>query len=67
MQDTKLYETIENEVVLDKWGNVDIAYYENKASEMRSEYLTELFATLRTRLSNGLRHLTSAPGHARSA
>lgn len=51
----------ENDVVLDAWGNIDVAYYEAKAVEMRSEYLTQLFASWRANVAAALRSFFSAP------
>ncbi|PTY36299.1 hypothetical protein BGP77_03035 [Saccharospirillum sp. MSK14-1] len=48
-------------VVLDEWGNIDVAHYEAKAVEMRSEYLTQMFASWRSSVANGIRGLFSAP------
>ncbi|MDB2448820.1 hypothetical protein N9W78_00820 [bacterium] len=48
-------------VVLDAWGNIDVAYYEAKAVEMRSEYLTQLFARWRANLVQGVRGLFTTP------
>jgi len=48
-------------VVLDDWGNIDVAYYEAKAVEMRSEYLTQLFASWRSSAAHAIRAVFSAP------
>lgn len=48
-------------IVLDDWGNIDIAHYEAKAVEMRSEYLTQLFASWRHNAAHAIRALFTAP------
>lgn len=42
-------------IVVDAWGNIDVAYYEAKAVDMRSEYLTQMFASWRHRLAHNVR------------
>lgn len=48
-------------IVLDDWGNIDVAYYEAKAVDMRSEYLTQLFAAWRANAVNAIRAVFSTP------
>lgn len=48
-------------VVLDDWGNIDVAHYEAKAVEMRSEYLTQMFASWRSSAAHAIRGVFSAP------
>ena len=48
-------------VVLDDWGNIDVAHYEAKAVEMRSEYLTQMFASWRSSAAHAIRAVFSAP------
>jgi len=48
-------------VVLDDWGNINIAHYEAKAVDMRSEYLTQMFASWRSSAAHAIRSVFSAP------
>ena len=49
-------QTTETTIVTDRFGNVDIAYYEREAMRMRNEYLRnqagDLFKSLRRSIQN---------------
>lgn len=47
----KVEKAIENNVVLDQFGNVDIDYYETKAQQLRNEYIADFFAKIGAKLS----------------
>ncbi|WP_028671234.1 RSP_7527 family protein [Saccharospirillum impatiens] len=48
--------TANTAIVTDRFGNVDVAYYEREAMRLRNEYLhtqvRELFSSLRRAVSN---------------
>lgn len=53
-------------VVLDEWGNINVAHYQAMAVEMRSEFLSQMFASWRSNAAHAIRALVSSAPVARN-
>lgn len=51
----------EYNIVVDEFGNVDVAYYEAKAAEMRSEAIAKWAANMKATIANAVRQALHAP------
>ncbi|MCH8530316.1 MAG: hypothetical protein LAT65_05645 [Saccharospirillum sp.] len=57
----------ETNLVVDQWGNPDVAYYEAQARKMRSDYIVNGILNGLAALKATVKHWFSAPAHTRDA
>ena len=61
------YIDFDTNLVVDSWGNPDVAYYEAQARKMRSDYIVSGILKGLSALKAHLKHWFSAPAHTRDA